>query len=276
MAARGVEDDEEISGGRGPMIASSIRTGESDAAASNVDARLRHAYDKGAAKYDGARYKSAEGRFFSRLELDILRAWLPLSEGHRLLDVPAGTGRLSIDLGRSGATIVGADISANMLKMAAAKRADRGNVHFMQGSGAELPFADATFDAVISFKFFHLIPNDLKLTFVREMTRVLKPGQPLVIEFNSPFYGVVLAWFRYYFRKKQPGGMRMKCLFPDQIPVLFEGLRVTRVQGVKLPFSGALSRVIGHSATAALNTAVGRLPIVKYLSYAIIIEARKP
>jgi ubiquinone/menaquinone biosynthesis C-methylase UbiE len=242
------------------------------------DTGLRGSYDREAEGYDALRYHSAEGRLFSDLEVMLLRSWLSLVPGTRVLDVPAGTGRLSIALASTGATVVGADISANMLRMAAAKRvaANGKHVHFTQGSGAQLPFADDTFDAVVSFKFFHLIPIDRKLLFIREMTRVLKPGRSLVIEFNSPFYGGILGGLRYYLRKKHPGGMRMKCIFPDQIPRLFAGLDVTRKQGVKLPLSGALAAIIGRRPTAALNSWFGRLPGARYLTYAIIIEACKP
>jgi SAM-dependent methyltransferase len=173
--------------------------------------------------------------------------------------------------------VVGADISAKMLGVAASKVPEgRGSVHFAQGSARQLPFEDDTFDAIVSFKFFHLIQNDQKPIFIRELTRVLKPGAPLVIEFNSPFYGVGLAAFRYYFRKRRPGGMRMKCLFPDQVSTLFAGLDVTRKQGVKLPLSGALARLVGERPAAALNRWFGRLPAARYLTYAIIVEARKP
>ncbi len=243
----------------------------------NSDTGLRGSYDREAAQYDARRYHSAEGRLFSDLEIGILRSWLPLGPGKRVLDVPAGTGRLSVALATTGATVVGVDISANMLGVAASKRSGgAGRVHFTQGSGTQLPFRDNTFDAVVSFKFFHLIPNDRKLFFVREMTRVLKPGAPLVIEFNSPFYGGILAALRYYLRKKQPGGMRMKCIFPDQIPILFEGLDVTRKHGIKLPLSGVLAAIIGRRATRTLNAWFGRIPGAKYFAYAIVVEARKP
>jgi hypothetical protein len=69
--------------------------------------------------------------------------------------------------------------------------------------------------------------------------------------------------------------MRQKCLFPDQVPVLFEGLTVRRRLGIKLPFAGALSRVLGHRTVAALNRFVGSIPGLRYLSYAILIEAEK-
>ena len=242
------------------------------------DAGLRKSYDKEAEHYDQRRYLSREGRMFSDLEVTVLRQWLPLDAGRKVLDVPAGTGRLTYALAQTGAHAIGADISGNMLRVAAGKHGEEGDgtVQFTQGSGTHLPFADHTFDAVVSFKFFHLIPNDRKPHFVREMARVLKPGAPLVIEFNSPFYGGVLAAFRYYFQKKHPGGMRMKCLFPDQVSTLFEGLEVTRVQGVKLPLAAALSILIGRRAADALNLWFGRIPGLKYLSYALIVEARKP
>jgi ubiquinone/menaquinone biosynthesis C-methylase UbiE len=238
---------------------------------------LRASYDREAAYYDARRYKSSEGRFFSDLETKVVLSWLALSPAAKVLDVPAGTGRLSVALADTGATAIGVDISANMLGVARAKSANGASrVRFAQGSGAALPFADDTFDGVVSFKFFHLIPNDQKRQFIVDMARVLKPGRPLVVEFNSPYYGIVLAWLRYTFRKKHSGGMRMKCLFPDQVLPLFEGLEVTRTQGVKLPFSGALARLFGSSAIDRLNLWFGSLPGLKYLSYAIIVEARKP
>jgi hypothetical protein len=107
------------------------------------------------------------------------------------------------------------------------------------------------------------------------MTRVTKVGGKVVIEFNSPFYGGVLAFYRYYFRKRTPGGMREKCLFPDQVPELFAGLKVRRKLGLKLPFAGTLSRVLGYRALAGLNRVVGAIPGVRYVTYAILIEAEK-
>jgi ubiquinone/menaquinone biosynthesis C-methylase UbiE len=242
------------------------------------DATLRAGYDLEAEQYDAARYHSADGRFFNNLEVHLLRDWLRPGPGDRILDIPAGTGRLSTALATDGATVIGTDISANMLRVAASKR--RGDelrrVQFAQGSGVQLPFADETFDAVVSFKFFHLVPNERKPEFMREMARVLKPGKTMVVEFNSPYYGGALAAFRYYFRKKHPGDMRVKCIFPDQVRELFKGLEVTRTYGVKLPLSGAMSKIIGLPATTALNLWFGRLPGMKYLAYAIMIEARKP
>ena len=70
--------------------------------------------------------------------------------------------------------------------------------------------------------------------------------------------------------------MRTKCLFPDQVAPLFDGLEVIRTYGVKRPFSGAFAAVVGRSVAESVNLWFGRLPGLKYLTYAIIVVARKP
>lgn len=242
------------------------------------DTGLRKSYDKEARQYDARRYVSREGLQFNRLELDILDSILPAGPDKWFFDVPAGTGRLSVELGRRGARVVGGDLSLNMLKEAAAKARDakRDELWFTQANAGQLPFRDGTFDAVVSFKFFHLVPNDVKPVLIREMIRVLKPGGTLVAEFNSPYYGGILAFLRYYFRKKTPGGMRMKCLFPDQVRPLFDGVRVKQIHGVKLPLSGLAEAVLGRKIVDAFTIWFGKLPVLRYFSYALIVEAEKP
>jgi ubiquinone/menaquinone biosynthesis C-methylase UbiE len=242
------------------------------------DKGLRKSYDQEARQYDARRYISREGQQFNRLELNILRGILPTGPGKWIFDVPAGTGRLSVELGKDGTRVVGGDLSLNMLNQAAAKAAEshRTDLWFTQANAGQLPFRDGTFDAVVSFKFFHLVPNDVKPVLIREMIRVLKPGGKLIAEFNSPYYGGLLAFLRYYFRKKHPGGMRMKCLFPDQVTALFEGVRVRQIHGVKLPLSGAIESMLGRGAVDAFTIWFGKLPMLRYLSYALIVEAEKP
>src|SRR5216684_3086386 len=54
-------------------------------------------------------------------------------------------------------------------------------------AGAEaLPFADATFDVVLSTTVFHCLPNHTRDLCIREMVRVLKPnGRLLLIDFGG-------------------------------------------------------------------------------------------
>ena len=103
---------------------------------------------------------------------------LPADFSGRLLEVPVGTGILSMPLYMRNPRMqaVCLDYSADM--MARAERRAVGmalpNVSFQQGDVGALPFEDATFDAVLSLNGFHAFPN--KEAAYREVYRVLKPG----------------------------------------------------------------------------------------------------
>jgi SAM-dependent methyltransferase len=74
---------------------------------------------------------------------------LKLTSGERVLDLAAGTGVSTEELARSGAEVIGVDISQGMLR---AGKKTRPGTTLLAGDALALPFADATFDAVtISF-----------------------------------------------------------------------------------------------------------------------------
>lgn len=241
-----------------------------------LDRYMRDSYTSQAEHYDRVRYTSWEGSYFVDLEMRMLRPWIGDPASIRLLDVPAGTGRVSIPLAEIGAQVHGVDITERMVRKArekaTAKRLD--NIGFRVANGRQLPFANGTFDIVTSFKFFHLIPNAEKRLFLQEMARVLKPGGRLIVEFNSGFYGLVLALGRHLLFKR--GRISQACIFPHRLGKLFEGMHVRRTMGVKLPLSGLLSRLFGARLVTALNVAAGRLPGIKWLCYCIIVEVQKP
>lgn len=95
-----------------------------------------------------------------------------------LLEVPVGTGVLTMPLYRDlpEASVTCLDYSAEMLSRAEARAARFGlrNVRFCRGDVGKLPFADETFDAVLSLNGFHAFPD--KNAAYRETYRVLKPG----------------------------------------------------------------------------------------------------
>ena len=117
--------------------------------------------------------KSANDRCFEKAFSGI-----PEDFAGRLLEVPVGTGVLSLPVYRTlpGADITCLDYSPDMMA-AAQKRAERDglkNVRFVQGDVGALPFPDASFDAVLSLNGFHAFP--MKDAAYRETRRVLKPG----------------------------------------------------------------------------------------------------
>lgn len=91
--------------------------------------------------------------------------------GTRLLDVGSGTGRVSARAAECGAQVTGVDVAPGMVALAS--RLHPG-VAFRVGSADALPFADASFDALIAnFVLLHVGRQDRALA---EMHRVVVPG----------------------------------------------------------------------------------------------------
>ena len=91
-----------------------------------------------------------------------------------LLEVPVGTGVLTMSVYRAlpQADVTCLDYSPDMMERA--KGRAPGNVRFVQGDVGALPFADSSFDVVLSLNGFHAFPD--KEAAYRETFRVLKPG----------------------------------------------------------------------------------------------------
>lgn len=94
----------------------------------------------------------------------------------QVLDLGCGAGHVSFQVAPHVAAVTAYDLSAQMLQVVAASAAERGldNIAVQQGRAESLPFADASFDAVVSrYSAHHWQDLDQAL---REVRRVLKPG----------------------------------------------------------------------------------------------------
>ncbi|MBU4335063.1 MAG: methyltransferase domain-containing protein [Actinobacteria bacterium] len=99
-----------------------------------------------------------------------------LRPGFRLLDVGAGPGTISIDLGGYVAQVVGIDASAQIVEVAraAAQQAGATNVTFEVGDAYRLPFDDDSFDVVHAHQVLQHLSDPVAA--LREMRRVARPG----------------------------------------------------------------------------------------------------
>jgi arsenite methyltransferase len=102
-----------------------------------------------------------------------------LAPGERVLDLGSGAGTDSLIAAQmvgAGGVVTGIDMTPEMLTRARAAAAEMGaaNVEFVEAEAERLPFADASFDVVISNGVIDLIPD--KDAVFAELHRVLAPG----------------------------------------------------------------------------------------------------
>jgi SAM-dependent methyltransferase len=95
--------------------------------------------------------------------------------GDRVLDLACGTGNASLWAARAGATVTGLDAAARLVDVARGRAsAESLDATFQVGNVEELPFADDSFDVVLSV--FGVIFADPDRA-VAEALRVLGPGR---------------------------------------------------------------------------------------------------
>jgi SAM-dependent methyltransferase len=95
--------------------------------------------------------------------------------GERVLDVACGTGVVAVTAAQRGATVTGLDLTPALLERARYNAGLAGlAIEFIEGDVERLPFADGSFDVVLS-QFGHMFAPRPALA-VSEMLRVLKPG----------------------------------------------------------------------------------------------------
>jgi ubiquinone/menaquinone biosynthesis C-methylase UbiE len=136
---------------------------------------IRATYRSAAAHYD------LWGNLFETKAKRICVEHLRLEDGMRCLDVGVGTAhafQMILDRSPSGQH-VGIDLSSEMLARARAKIGD--NYSLLEGNALDLPFEDASFDALISTYVIELLPPQSYPTLLKGFHRVLRPSGRIVL-----------------------------------------------------------------------------------------------
>ena len=143
----------------------------------------------------GARATWAAGDFpaVARLTLwDVgprIVAAVGIRSGDAVLDVACGTGNAAIRAAEAGATVTGVDLTPELFEAGRREAAASGvTLKWVQGDAEELPFADESFDAVLSTFGCMFAPRHA--VAAAEIARVLRPGGRLGITAWTPEGGM--------------------------------------------------------------------------------------
>jgi SAM-dependent methyltransferase len=208
----------------------------------------------------GAAYEPYVGRW-SRLVAKEFLTWLNVKQEARWLDVGCGTGALSQTiLGQAKPLeVTGVDSSEGFVSYAGQQTSNT-NANFVVADARALPFADGSYDAVVSGLVLNFVPEPEKA--VTEMARVAKPGS--IVAAYVWDYVDKMELMRYFWNaavaldpEVLEEGKRFPLCQPKPLTEIFRkvGLKCTEVRAIDAPtvfrnFDDYWSPFLGGQGTA--------------------------
>lgn len=143
---------------------------------------------RGRTKYDDTTALAYKDRPPKQLAAEMAlidRVFRLVPKSHRVLDLPCGSGRVSVHLARKGYRLSCADHFDARLVMTRQFVRESGRPVVKQDIEA-LTYDQAEFDTTICFRLFHHFPNpEIRRKAVSELCRV--SGKPFAMSYFSPF-----------------------------------------------------------------------------------------
>jgi SAM-dependent methyltransferase len=136
--------------------------------------------------------------------------------GWRVLDVATGSGNAAIAAARRGCEAVGVDYVPALLERGRVRAAaEHLDVRFVEGDAEDLPFADASFDAVLSIYGVMFAPDHRRAA--AELARVCRPGGRIALASWTPD-GFIGETFRIFSRYLPPApGLQPPVAWGDDV-----------------------------------------------------------
>lgn len=131
----------------------------------------------------------------TRTEVDFIEKALRLGPGSKVLDVPCGGGRHSLELAARGHRVTGVDLSEDFLKVARAGSAERSlPVAWERREMTDLPWREE-FDGAFCFgNSFGYLADDGNARFLAAVTRALKPEGHFALDTGMTAEGLFSAY----------------------------------------------------------------------------------
>jgi len=155
-------------------------------------------------------------RFMERSAVEFLDR-LRIEPGASLLDVACGSGQVALIAARRGMITTGVDIASNAIQAARGRADAEGlDIRFDEGDAEELPYADASFDVVVSLFGAMFAPRPEWVA--GELVRVCRPGGMIAMG-NWTREGFIGQMFKTFSRFIAPPGMPSPVLWGDEATV---------------------------------------------------------
>jgi len=148
--------------------------------ANELKPRIRHRLDPNT--YQERTFANLGGAIISRIEVSSIQDKLESSD-RTILEVGTGPGRITRELIKREAQIVGIDLDERMLRHIACRNRSRRNCDLVVADGQVLPFREEVFDVVICIRVMKYLGNPAR--GLREIGAVLKTEGKLILEFPN-------------------------------------------------------------------------------------------
>lgn len=161
---------------------------------------------------------------------------LDLRAGERVLDVAAGNGNATLAAARRWCDVVSTDYVGALLERGQARASAEGlDIRFEEADAENLPYADASFDVVLSTFGVMFTPNQERAA--SELARVCRPGGKIGLANWTPssFVGQLFKVIGRYV--PPPAGVKPPSLWgtEERLRELF-GERIAKLQAVRQHF----------------------------------------